>query len=107
LRSACLTWRTRRVFNDFTLTVNQELNYTKDTTVASFDLDFSGGGYGISGYGTGSYGDPAEGAVKHDLHRARARSSRLVFANANDQENVLITGWEFMIAAPYRMEFKQ
>lgn len=92
--------------NELMLTVKTELNYVHDVTHSEFDLEFSGGGYGISEYGDAAYGDPAESAKKYKLLNGRTRSLRVIFENDREQENVLITGWELECVAPFKPGFK-
>lgn len=93
--------------NEFSFTVNQEMNYQKDASVAQFDMTFSGIGYGTSEYGNSQYGDIAEAAVRHDLKRERTKSMRIRFSNSEHHQNCLISGVEYLIALPYRPEFKR
>lgn len=92
--------------NVFTIQVDQEMNFQKDASVATFDIAFEGSGYGTTEYGTNPYGDSLEGYFRHELKRERSRSMRLRFSNVADQTNCLFTGLEYMISAPYRKEFK-
>lgn len=93
--------------NTYTVTVQQEMNYQEDAPVAEFTMATAGGGYGLSAYSTEPYGDPSEGVARHELRRDRTRSMRVLFINEQEQTNCPITGWELMIAAPYRNEFKK
>lgn len=88
------------------LTVTTEHNFIEGDTKSSFDMIFGGGGYGISSYGNNPYGDPTEGAKKHKINSSRTRSLRVKFANDLDQENVIITGWELEVAAPFARVMK-
>jgi hypothetical protein len=92
--------------NSFTIQVDQEINYQHDASVATFFLDFSGSGYGVSEYGVNPYGDSAEGSLRHDLNRERCKSMRLRFSDSTDQSNCLFTGVEYEVAFPYRKVFK-
>lgn len=92
--------------NDLMLTVDTEVNYKPDVSVASFDFDFGGGGYGNNAYGTAPYGDLIEVAQKHRLSGGRFQSFRPIFSNELDQQNVILTGWELEIATPYRLVMK-
>lgn len=92
--------------NDLSLDVKVEDNYTKDKTSAQFTFDFGGSGYGQSPYGTAPYGDPAEFAKKHKVNLGRVKSVRVIFENNLDQQNSIITGWEWEVATPYRPGFK-
>lgn len=92
--------------NDLMLTIQTETDYKPDVTVAEFDFDLGGGGYGISPYGDSSYGDTNEVARKHKLSSGRYQSLRVLFSNSEPQQNVILTGWEMEIALPYRMVMK-
>jgi len=93
--------------NDFTVTVKQEFNYQDGNIQAEFTLRANGAGYGQSAYGNDPYGDPSSANFKHDLARTRTRSTRTRFTNNDHQQNCVISGWEYLIAAPYRPEFKR
>lgn len=93
--------------NSFNLTIDQEINFTANAPVASFDLALTGSGYGQSAYGSDPYGDSAPPKFKHELARLRATSTRTVFKNETAQENCVVSGWELLYAAPYRTEFKK
>lgn len=93
-------------YNETNLSVVAEHNYVPDNTKSSFMLQFGGGGYGISAYGDSPYGDPALIAKKHKLNSSRTRSLRLVFSNAEMQENAIITGWELEVATPFAASMK-
>lgn len=92
--------------NQTDLTIKTEHNYIRDDTKSSFDISFGGGGYGVSSYGENPYGDPTEGAAKHKLNSSRTRSLRVIFENEIDQQNVIISGWELEVAAPFRPGMK-
>lgn len=92
--------------SNFTIQVDQEINYQADNSVATFNLEIEGGGWGISPYGTSDYGDSLRGYVRHDLNRERCRSMRLRFSNSDPQANCLFTGVEYEVAFPYRPGFK-
>jgi len=92
--------------NQFTLTVQQEINFQNDSAVATFDMSISGGGYGASSYGVDPYSDPTQDGYLHSLARGRIRATRPRFQNSVLQEAVAITGWEIEFSTPYRPEFK-
>lgn len=93
--------------NEFTLTVQQEMNFQDGAVIAEFDIDMTGSGYGQSAYGTEPYGDPSNPKFFHDLARLRTVSTRTKFTNNEPQQNCVISGWEFLVATPYRPEFKK
>lgn len=92
--------------NQFTLTIEQEINYQTDSAIATFDMQIAGGGYGYSPYGETAYSDPAQDAAFHSLGRSRIRSVRPRFKNNVIHENISVTGWEIEFATPFREEFK-
>jgi len=92
--------------NQFTVTIEQEINFQTDSNVAIFDLEVSGGGYGFSAYGVDPYSDPNQDAFLHPMSRSRTRAVRPRFKNDTIHEAVLITGWELEFSTPYRPEFK-
>lgn len=91
----------------FDILVRQEINYQRDASVAEFSLALDGTGYGMSSYGVESYGDKIPPAIKHELARIKAQSMRLRFINELHQANSVVSGWEILVAAPYREEFKR
>lgn len=93
--------------NQFTLTVQQEINFQNDSATATFTMAISGGGYGNSAYGDDPYGDPTQDGYIHPLGRNRIRAVRPRFRNSVLQEAVAITGWEIEFSTPYRPEFKK
>jgi hypothetical protein len=93
--------------NQFTLTVEQEINFQSDSNVAVFTIDVTGGGYGYTEYGNDAYSDPTQDAFMHPMARGRIRSVRPRFKNETVHENVFITGWELEFSTPYRPEFKR
>jgi len=92
--------------NALMLTVKTEADYVAGATKANFSYDFSADGYGASEYGNEPYGDTFALVQKHKLSNGRFRALRAIFENQRPQENVLITGWELEIAAPYKQAFK-
>lgn len=93
--------------NDFNIVIKQEMNYQAGAVQAEFMLTLTGSGYGQSPYGVDPYGDPSNPNFKHDLARTRTRSTRTRFTNETAQQNCIISGWEYLIAAPFRPEFKR
>lgn len=92
--------------NQFNLTIEQEINYQTDSSISSFDMSVSGGGYGVTPYGIDAYGDPLQDAFLHPLARSRIRAIRPRFKNSTIHENISITGWEIEFSTPYSPEFK-
>lgn len=92
--------------NQFTLTIEQEINYQTDSSIATFDMLVAGGGYGYSPYGEDAYGDPSVDAAFHSLGRSRIRAVRPRYKNSIIHENISVTGWEIEFSTPYREEFK-
>jgi len=92
--------------NSLNLDVTTEINYVRDVTKTSFTIVVSGLGYGVSSYGTAGYGDPAVPTAKNRLLPGRVRAIRVRLGNSNDQENVIVSGWELEAALPYRPAFK-
>lgn len=90
----------------FTVVVDQEINFQKDTSATTFSIEMLSGGYGINAYGNDAYGDPSDGSRFHTLNRDRTFSSRTRFKNEELHENVVISGWETEYDAPYRPDFK-
>jgi len=94
--------------DDFILTVKSEHNYVS-STVANFSLDFSGGaeGWGNSAWGDFPWGESRLSGLKNKLPSRKSRSMRLLFENSNLHENVLISGFELEVAAPYALQIKE
>jgi hypothetical protein len=90
--------------NEFSVRIQGEANFIVDNPKCDFEISFSGGGYGVAGYGSEPYGDPANGAVEHKLGNGRFGSFRPRFLNQEEQANCVISGWELEIATPYRLK---
>lgn len=89
------------------VTVKQEINFQKDAPVAEFNMQITGSGYGQSQYGSDPYGDPLSAKLKHELARERTYATRTIFTNNEHQQNCVISGWELLFVAPFRVEFKK
>lgn len=89
------------------VTIKQEINFQKDAPVAEFNMQITGSGYGQSQYGSDPYGDPLSAKLKHELARERTYATRTVFTNSEHQQNCVISGWELLFVAPFRVEFKK
>jgi len=63
-------------------------------------------GWGVSAWGEFGWGSSARPFLKSKLVSGKTRSLKLKFNNTNQNENVLVTNYEFEIAAPYGMEIK-
>lgn len=93
--------------NSLDVTVKIESNFTPGSPVMETMISFTGGGYGIVPYGTSPYGDPSEAAQKIKLSPTKHRSLRVIFENNSDQQNVVISGWEYEVAASYKSAMKR
>lgn len=93
----------------FTLSIDQEINYLTPAAIATFTMDFSGGalGYGNGAYGDAPYGDSTRIEIKGKLRSSKTRAMRLKFYNDTQDENILISGYELEVAAPYKPNFKE
>jgi len=78
----------------------------EDVTINEFTFSQDQLGYGVSPYGTTSYGDPSQDITYHKLNNGRYRSLRMIYENSTTHENVIITGWELQINTPYRLQMK-
>jgi hypothetical protein len=92
----------------FTLALTTEHNY-RPVSVASISFDFSGGssGWGNSGWGEFVWGEARLNQLKSKLSANKALSFRSIFSNTTIHENVLISGYELEVAAPYDMQLKE
>ena len=91
----------------FQLGVVTEHDY-KAITVSDLVLDFSGGslGWGNSGWGSFLWGESRLEQLSSKLASSKAKSLRAVFTNATIHQSILISGYEFEIAASYDMQIK-
>lgn len=92
--------------SDLCVNVKTELNYVRGVAAGDFTLNFGGGGYGVSAYGTSPYGNPIEPTLKHKLNIGRSRSMRVRLLNSTEQENLIVSGWELELAVAFRVGFK-
>ena len=77
---------------------------------ASITYDFglaSAGGWGAFKWGTASWGSPLLEQMKSKLPTGKCKSLRVCFSNSEASQNVLLTGYEMEVAAPYRAEIKE
>lgn len=99
-------WTIDQVQGQFTIDVTTEINFLSDNPISQFSLTLGSGGYGETEYGADPYGDPQQNNIKHKLSNGRAKSIRVILENDEPQTNIVITGYELEIAAPYRLGFK-
>ena len=94
--------------DDFSVDITTEHDYLP-STVSSLTLDMSGGsaGWGAGAWGSFPWGEARLEAKGSKLASKKAKSLRVIFANSNLKENVLISGYELEIAAPYDMAIKE
>lgn len=95
--------------NEFTLDADIQVNYLKDVTIGTVNIDLSGGaeGYGVSPYGVSPYGDFSDPAVKVKIGPIKAKSLRFILKNSEPLTNVEVTGWELEFQSPHRSELKE
>lgn len=94
--------------DQFSIDVTTEHNY-EPNTISSLSLDFSGGalGWGNGPWGNFPWGETRLPSLKSKLASKKAKSLRVVFSNTALKENILISGYELEIAAPYAVELKE
>jgi hypothetical protein len=95
--------------SEFTLDLSTEIDYI-DVASSQVTLDFSGGvsgGWGASPWGTAPWGATRLASKVTKLRAVKARSLRLVLENDNIHENVLVSGYEFEVATPYKAFIKE
>jgi len=90
--------------NQFVLQCSTELNFRR-VPISQFTLQVGSDGYGVAPYGQ-SYGDPQETSIKHKISNGRAKSLCMVFENAEPQTDIVITGYELEMVAPYKPAMK-
>ena len=103
---ALRVFSTEEAQNAFTLGVKTEINWIKDTE-SSLSIAVGSGGYGDDRWDLDAYGSPVEPTLTRKLNNNRVKSLRVVFENAEHQKNILITGYELEVAAPYKPRFVQ
>lgn len=88
----------------FSLVCKQELDWDTSNTITIATMDFSGGssGWGIDPWGQFPWGQARLRQLKRKMVSRKAKSTRTIFENSNLNENVLISGYEIQIAAPYK-----
>ena len=92
----------------FSLDITTEHDYSQ-VTEASLSLDFSGGaeGWGQSPWGQFIWGEARLEQLTSKLSSKKAKALRVIFTNTNIQENILISGYELEIAAPFDLQIKE
>jgi len=92
----------------FQLTVETEHDY-RLVTISSLSLDFSGGslGWGESPWGSFPWGESRLEQLTSKLASQKAKSLRLLLSNSTTHQNVLISGYELEIAAPFDIQIKE
>lgn len=92
----------------FQLAIDTEHDY-RPVTEASLSLDFSGGieGWGITPWGHFNWGESRLEQLMSKLSSKKAKSLRVIFSNSEIHQNILISGYELEIAAPYDIQLKE
>ena len=93
----------------YTLTTEQEVNFRTPAPISSFTMDFSGGtsGYGNGGCGNTPWGDSPIPELRGKLKSTKTRALKLKFSNNTQSEDVLISGYELEVSAPFKPFFKE
>lgn len=93
--------------DQFEVSVDTEHNY-EPASISSFVLDFSGGaeGWGSGPWGLFPWGETRLPSLKSKLSSQKAKSLRVIFTNDTAKENILISGYELEVVAPYSLEIK-
>ena len=91
----------------FTLTVETNRNYVEALS-STWDLNFAGvtSGWGQFPWGTAPWGETNLRARKTRLAARKSRALRTVFKNSILHENVLISGYELEVYAPFTQSLK-
>lgn len=94
----------------FNLTTNIQTDYV-DNTLATLTFDMSGGygnGWGKEAqWGNSPWGSIIIPFMKSKLPNKKCKSLLIGFENSEVNSNILISGYEMEIAAPYRAEIKE
>lgn len=88
--------------NSPTLTIEQEVDFIKDSPLCSMSFSLDGGGYGVAGYGTAPYGNASAEFDDRKLGQGKYKAIRFRFKNEEPQQNCIITGWDLEMVVPYR-----
>jgi hypothetical protein len=93
----------------FDITLSQEVDWDASITTQVAVMDFSGGisGWGADPWGQFPWGMKRLRQLKRKLLSRKCKSARFIFANANLHQNILISGYELQIAAPYANYMKE
>ena len=98
-------------FESETFKIKADIQKNFSTSIdASITYDFglaSAGGWGAFQWGTASWGSPLLEQMKSKLPTGKCKSLRVCFSNSEASQNVLLTGYEMEVAAPYRAEIKE
>lgn len=91
----------------FDLTVKSNFNYST-AVITEASKSFVGGsqGYGEGAWDSFPWGDTPFKALQYNLSRKKCKSMRLIFENNTLHQNVLVTGYEIEVWAPYRPAIK-
>ena len=103
---ALRVFSTEECQNAFDLTAKTEVNWIHDTE-SLVTIGIGSGGYGEDRWDLDPWGSPSEPTLTRKLNNNRVKSLRLIFENAEMQKNILVTGYELEIAAPYKPRFVQ
>lgn len=95
--------------SSFTLDIKTEIDYISNTS-SELTLDF--GSEGSNGWGADEWGKFPWGssrllAAKSKLKSVKAKSIRTIFTNSAIHENILISGYEYEVAGPYKNIIKE
>lgn len=95
----------------FTLNMVAEKNYLTGSSHTSDSIVFGqagvSSGYGISPYGSSIYGSPADTDKLVKLKSEKFQSLRFLYTNSTLHENVILTGTELEIVAPFPLEVRE
>ena len=97
---------TEEAQNTFDLDVRTEVNWIHETE-SQVVISVGSGGYGEDRWDLDPWGSPSEPTLTRKLNNNRVKSLRIIFQNEEMQKNILITGYELEIAAPYKPRFVQ
>lgn len=92
--------------NVFTVKVKTEVNWIPETE-SDLNLVIGAGGYGEDRWDLDAWGSPSEPIVTRKLNNNRVKSLRVIFEHDEIQKNMVISGYELEVAAPYKPRFVQ
>jgi len=87
------------------LTVDQGVDFQNNLTLASLTVPFGDSeslGWGNSPWGEFAWGEPLNISKKLKLKHNATKAMRIIFKNNELHKNILLTGWEIQVAAPYK-----